>query len=274
MQLRLSKPVALAAATVAAAAVTLSASVPAFAASNNALTLQVDTVSTHGCLQTNVFTRGADQIVWRVNVLRNGAQDKAATVVVHVTHGPTIKLAYESHGTGPGTSFWAGAWTLPFNQPIGTVHYTVTANDAKSHLTGSYSPPFLVAPSELMVVPYTYNVQVTAGSGATQVAKGTVVPVKAQVTWASVSKGQTTLHPVSAGKVTAGIALEGNLNSKGQLIPAATVSLTYSTSAKAWIGSVPTANLTPGVYVIQVNAQDNVTPPNTGSGTSLAFMVQ
>jgi hypothetical protein len=37
---------------------------------------------------------------------------------------------------------------------------------------------------------------------------------------------------------------------------------------------MPTQGLKSGVYVVQVNAQDDVTPANTGTGDSLAFEVQ
>jgi hypothetical protein len=158
---------------------------------SDTLTLHVDTVSTHGCVETNTFQRGADAIVWRVAVLRNGQPDKNATVVVHVKGGPNLKLAWDPHGSGPRQSWYDNAWFLPFNQPTGTVQYTITATDTKHNASATYTPQFMLAPSELMIVPYTYGVKVDVGQGsspATTFAAGSTLPVSANVYWTTLNR--------------------------------------------------------------------------------------
>lgn len=260
----------LAAAGVAAAAFTLIATaVPAFAQSGDQLQVYADTVTNRGCLQTNVFERGLDVLVWRVNVLENGQQDKNANVTVQVKGGQSFPAAYNKQD-----GFYTAAWHLTFGQATGTVQYTVTATDGS--LTGTYSPQFMVAPSELMIVPATYGVAVKVGSSSAVPSFGakSTVPVSARVTYPVTSNSKTTLAAVTTGSATAEIGLEGNVNAKGQQIARKVFSLHYSASAKAWTGSVSTSGLQPGIYVVQVNAKDAATPANTGTGTSLAFSVR
>ncbi len=256
-----------------AGAVTMAAAtaVPAFAASGGGLMVYADTVTNVGCLQTNVFHRGVDVVVWRINVLQNGQQDKNATVTVQVKGGQTYPAPYNKQD-----GFYTAAWHEGLNTPTGTIQYTVTATDGS--LTGSYQPQFMVAPSELMIVPATYAVNVKVGSGATSLttvsAKVTSLPVTAGVNLATVSEGKTSLAPMTAGQVTAAIGLEGNVNAKGAQIVTRSAVLHYSAATKSWTGNIAIHGLKPGLYVVQVNAQDTVAPPNTGAGTSLAFQLE
>ena len=256
-----------------AAALTMvgAAATPAFAASTNGLTVYADTVTDQGCVQTNVFHRGIDGIVWRINVLQNGQQDKNATVSVQVKGGQTFKAPYNSKD-----SFYTAFWPVPINQPTGTVQYSVTATDGSA--TGSYQPQFMVAPSELMIVPATYTVNPKVGTGTKPVtlfAKTVkLIPVTAGVDLVTSSQGKISLSPMTAGTVNAQIGLEGNVNAKGEQIVNKTVAMHYNASSKTWTGNVPTAGLKAGLYVVIVNAADHVSPANTGTGTSLAFTVQ
>ena len=244
---------------------------PAFAASSGGLMVYADTVTNVGCLQTNVFHRGVDVVVWRINVLENGQQDKNATVTVQVKGGQTYKAPYNKQD-----GFYTAAWHEGLNTPTGTIQWTFSATDGS--LSGSFQPQFMVAPSELMIVPATYQVNVNVGNGAksaTVVGKNLKsLPIKASVGLALSSEGKTTFSPMTAGKVTAAIGLEGNINAKGQQIVARTVVLRYNAANKSWIGSMSMQGLKPGLYVMQANAQDTVAPPNAGTGTSLAFQLQ
>lgn len=225
--------------------------------------LEVDTVSTHGCVQTNVFNRGADGIVWRIAVLRNGKEDKNATVTVNLKSGKTYKAGWSKND-----GFYTAFWPLPFNAPTGVVSYTVTATDGSASAT--YTPPFLVTGSVLMIAPYTYAVDVSVGKNS--ITAGSSVPITANVTYTTTSKGKNVANPVKTGKVVAAIGLQGNVNAKGVLNALKTVPLQFS--GTAWTGSIPTTGLQPGLYVVQVQAQDAVTPPNQGSGTSPAFNIR
>jgi len=239
---------------------------PAMAATTaGGLTLDVDTVSTHGCVQTNVFERGGDSIVWRIAALTNGKENKSAKVVVHVVGGPTINAAWTA-----SDGFFTAAMPLAFNAKTGVVHYSVTATAGKTTVT--YQPPFFVPPSELMVVPYPYSVTVNAGNGkTTSFAAKARIPVKADVTWAGETNGKLATHPTTAGKVEAAIGLESSANSQGIIKSLKSVALRYQPASKTWSGNLATGGLKPGVYEIEVNAKDQATPPNTGTGTSLAF---
>jgi len=260
---RFSAPLAVAGALCVVAA----SAAPVFAASGG-LTVYADTVTNQGCLQTNVFHRGVDVVVWRINVLENGQQDKNATVTVQVKGGPTYSASYNKQD-----GFYTAAWHEGLTTPTGTIQWSVSATDGS--MSGSYQPQFMVAPSELMIVPASYQTTVTVGAGATSrttFGRSTKeIPVKAQVGLATSAQGKTSFAPMAQGKVTAEIGLEGNVNAKGEQIVARTATLRYNASAKAWMGNIATHGLKPGLYVVQVNAQDRAAPPNTGSGTSLAF---
>ena len=260
---------ALTGAAVAVAALTVTAA-PAFAQSGS-LTVYADTVTDQGCVQTNVFHRGVDGIVWRINVLENGTQDKNAKVTVQVKGGQTFPAAYNSKD-----GFYTAFWPLPINQAVGTIQYTVTATDGS--LSGTYTPQFMVAPSELMIVPATYGVNVNVGSGsksATSFAKTVKsIPVSAQVGITTSSQGKTSFAPMTAGTVKAAIGLEGNINAKGEQINVKVATLKYNAKTKAWTGSISTSGLKAGIYVVSVNAADTAKPANTGAGASLGFEVQ
>ena len=253
-----------------AATILAATAAPAFAQSGG-LMVYADTVTDQGCLQTNVFHRGVDGIVWRVNVIQNGQQDKNATVTVQVQGGGTFKAPFNKQD-----GFYTAYWPLPVTQKVGTIQYSVTATDGSE--SGSYVPQFMVAPSELMIVPATYAVTPKIGPAAksvTTIAKSVkTIPVSAGVNLAVNHHGTMAYTPMTSGVVTAQIGLEGNVNAKGAQIAAKTVALHYQASSKTWVGSISKAGLKPGLYVVVVNAQDHAAPANTGSGTSLAFTVQ
>jgi len=255
---------------VAIAALAVTAA-PAFAQTNQGLTVYADTVTNQGCLQTNVFHRGIDILVWRINVLKDGVQDKNAKVSVQVKGGQTFQAPYNTHD-----DFFTAAWNVPFNAKTGTIQYTVTATDGS--LSGTYTPQFMVAPSELMIVPATYGVNVNVGSGsksATSFAKTVKsIPVSAQVGITTSSQGKTSFAPMTAGTVKAAIGLEGNINAKGEQINVKVATLKYNAKTKAWTGSISTSGLKAGIYVVSVNAADTAKPANTGAGASLGFEVQ
>jgi len=269
MQLR--KNSAVFAGLAGAATLLVTCAAPAFAASGGGLTVYADTVTNVGCLQTNVFHRGIDVVVWRINVLENGQQDKNAKVTVQVKGGSTYAAAYNTKD-----GFYTAAWHEGLDTPTGTIQWSVTATDGS--MSGSYQPQFMVAPSELMIVPADYAVNVKVGSGAnsatTVAASVKALPLSASVGIATSSQSGTSFSPMTAGKVVASLGLEGNINAKGELIVARRAVLHYSAAKKAWVGDMPMHGLKSGVYVVEVDAQDTVAPPNTGSGTSLAFMVR
>jgi len=251
----------------AAATMLVATATPAFAASTPSFMVYADTVTNQGCVQTNVFHRGIDILVWRINVLQNGVQDKNAKVTVQVKGGQSYNAGYNTHD-----GFYTAAWNVPFNQPTGTIQYTVTATDGSN--TATYQPQFMVAPSELMIVPATYTVAPEVGAATkslTSFAKTVKsIPVYAKVSYPTDSG----VGYLTAGTVNAQIGLEGNVNAKGAQIVNKTVTMHYNASAKSWVGSIPTAGLKAGLYVVVVNAADHVKPANTGSNTSLAFTVQ
>ncbi len=255
----------------AAATMVVATAAPAFAASTGGLTVYADTVTDQGCVQTNVFHRGVDGIVWRINVLQNGQQDKNATVTVQVKGGKTFKAPFNTKD-----GFYTAFWPLPVTQHTGTIQYTVAATDGSA--TGSYQPQFMVAPSELMIVPATYTVNAKVGAGAKAVTlfgkAVKAIPVSAAVDLVTSSHGKTSLAPMTSGTVKAQIGLEGNINAKGEQIVNKTVAMRYNASSKTWVGSIPTAGLKAGLYVVVVNAADHAAPANTGTGTSFAFTVQ
>ncbi len=258
--------VAVGAALSLAACGSSTASTSSSSATGSRLTVYADTVTNQGCIQTNVFHRGVDILVWRINVLKNGQQDKSAKVSVQVRGGQTYKAPWNTKD-----HFYTAAWVVPFSQPTGTIQYTVTATDGSQ--TATYQPQFMVAPSELMIVPATYSVTATVGSETNSqsvFAASASIPVFAKVTYPTDS-GSASL---TAGKVVAEIGQQGNVDSHGNLVAAKTVTLSYRASAKAWTASIPASGLAAGLYVVQVNAQDGVNPPNTGSSTSPAFEVQ
>jgi hypothetical protein len=260
MHFNLLKRLALAGTIAAAASVAVVAGPAVTMASSSTFVVEVDTVATGTCVETNTFERGGgNAIVWRIAVLKNGQEDKSAKVELKVKGGATFKASWDKSG------FWTVAWFLPMNAPTGIVNYTVTATDG--NLSATYSPPWLVQPSELTIAPYTYGVAVSVGK------VGASIPVRADVTYAATtSSGKATTDPMTSGNVTAEVALQGNVNAKGQLNAVKTVSLHYS--GGAWTGSIPVSGLKAGLYVVQVHAADHYSPPNTGSGTSLAFSVK
>ena len=228
------------------------------------LSVWADTVSsTRGCTVDNVFPRG-DLIVFRAEAMLNGVEDPSAQLVVHIDHGPTLKMAYGAHGKGAkAPHFWSAAWPLPLTQPTGIVNYTIVATD---HGRTATWQQFQVPPSMLTIVPYTYTVNVTAQS------VGKRLQVEAAVDQMVTQKnGSVEAQPMTKGQAVAELGLEGNVDSTGSLIAARRINLRYDAAKKAWVGSTFLGRLGHGLYVVVVSAQDNVPTPNTGTGQSLAL---
>ena len=236
----------------------------AFAQGAPTLSITADTVSsTRGCIETNVFER-SDLVVFRAEAFLNGKEDPAAKLAVHIQNGPTLPMTYGAHGQGANAPhFWSAAWPIPLTEPTGIVNYTITAQADGETATWQQFP---VPPSMLTVVPYQYTVTVHAQP------VGNTVRVEAAVDQTVTNKaGKIVDIAMAKGKVVAELGLEGNVDTQGALIAAKTARLAYNPAKKAWVGTISAAGLAHGLYVVVVNAQDTVAPPNTGTGTSLAF---
>lgn len=102
------------------------------------------------CTQTNVYTRGEQQ-VFRVWGTVAGTGDILSTenvkyAYVSIPGTTNIKLNWGSHGSATNKVwFWAAAWNLPADYPLGDVTAKIvfkTEDDA----VGSYEYKFTVVP--------------------------------------------------------------------------------------------------------------------------------
>ena len=82
------------------------------------------------CVLQSRFMRG-EAVAWRTRILQaNGtpADDKVLkSVVVELGNGQKVSLEYGPHGNPPTDYFWANSWTIPQNQPTGSLGYKIVA---------------------------------------------------------------------------------------------------------------------------------------------------
>lgn len=105
------------------------------------------------CVLNNQYKR-KEAVAWRIRILQPDgevATDKQLkSVTIELGNGQKIPAHYGPHGMPPTDYFWSIFWTVPDNQPTGTVGYKVVAvmNDG----TSVEWKPFNRPTTELMVV--------------------------------------------------------------------------------------------------------------------------
>jgi hypothetical protein len=120
---------------------------------NSDLVLYIDTVNGTrpagaaprpvGCTQNNIFKRGEQPVfrVWGVD-LSSGeilSPDNVDAASVSIPGQPDLQLPYGAHGnTGAKVGFYANAWNVPKDYPLGDVTAKVTFKTV-SGKTGTYS---------------------------------------------------------------------------------------------------------------------------------------
>ncbi|MCL8209189.1 MAG: LysM peptidoglycan-binding domain-containing protein [Actinomycetia bacterium] len=129
----------------------------------------------------------------------------------------------------------------------------------------------------MTIVPATYAVTVSVTANqhpATTVTPGQPLTIVARVgRTVETGPNQTAFVPLTTGSVTATVGPEAALSEQGQLKQGHSVALQYDPASQTWTGTAATDDLSPGFYVVQVQAADTVTPPNTGTGNSAIFAV-
>ena len=125
------------------------------APANTDLVLYIDTVNGTrpagaaprpvGCTQNNVFKRGEQSVfrVWGVDMTTGQilSPDNVSTAVVSIAGQPDLQLPYGAHGD-PGfkVGFFANAWNIPKDYPLGDVQAKVTfTTDAGKSATYTYT---------------------------------------------------------------------------------------------------------------------------------------
>jgi hypothetical protein len=102
------------------------------------------------CTQTNVYTRGEQQ-VFRVWGTVAGTGDILSTenvkyAYVSIPGTPNIKLNWGSHGSATNKVwFWAAAWNLPADYPLGDVTAKIVFK-TEDDTFGQYDYKFTVVP--------------------------------------------------------------------------------------------------------------------------------
>jgi len=105
------------------------------------------------CVLVNQYKR-KEAVAFRIRILEpngNVADDKAIKGVdVVLGNGQKLAAKYGGHGMPPTDFFWSLFWTIPDNQPTGTIGYKVVAtmNDGSSVEWKPFNRPT----TELMVV--------------------------------------------------------------------------------------------------------------------------
>ena len=103
-----------------------------------------------GCTQTNVYTRG-EQEVFRVWGTVAGSGDILSTenvkyAYVSIPGVPNMKLNWGSHGSVTNKVwFWSAAWILPADYPLGDVTAKVVFK-TEDDTFGTYAYKFTVVP--------------------------------------------------------------------------------------------------------------------------------
>lgn len=122
---------------------------------NTDLVLYIDTVNGTrpagaaprpvGCTQNNVFKRGEQPVfrVWGVDMTTGQilSPDNVDTATVSIPGQPDIQLPYGAHGNpGAQVGFYANAWNVPKDYPLGEVQAKVTfKTDAGKSATYLYT---------------------------------------------------------------------------------------------------------------------------------------
>jgi hypothetical protein len=102
------------------------------------------------CTQTNVYTRGEQQ-VFRVWGTVAGTGDILSTenvkyAYVSIPGTPNIKMSWGSHGSATNKVwFWAAAWNLPADYPLGDVTAKIVFK-TEDDTFGTYDYKFTVVP--------------------------------------------------------------------------------------------------------------------------------
>ncbi len=225
------------------------------------LTVRGDTARLPSGGRVTVVRRG-EAVVFRAEVERDGRPAHDVDVRVRVAHGPTLPMARAARGAG---HFVSTPWTVPMSCPTGPVAYSVTAEDRGGGAVATWSP-FPAPRTALTVVPYPYavQVQVTPLAHAVQVAATVTRSV-------ALAGSRVAAEPMSAGGAVASIGFDHNVGAGGVLRAMRSTRLTYEPASGMWTGLIATAGLVPGLYVVQVRAQDLVATPNAGTGLSDPF---
>jgi len=104
-----------------------------------------------GCTQTNVYTRGEQQVfrVWGT-VAGSGdvlSTENVAYAYVTVPGTPNLKLNWGAHGaTTNRVYFWTAAWILPADYPLGEATAKVVFKTEEGTF-GTYEYKFTVVPA-------------------------------------------------------------------------------------------------------------------------------
>jgi hypothetical protein len=103
-----------------------------------------------GCTQTNVFRRGEQLVVraWGFDLATGDllTNDNVDTASFSVPGQPAVTLNWGTHGaTGQKVYFWANAWNIPTDYPLGDVTITVTFKTVDGK-TGTFAYPITVNP--------------------------------------------------------------------------------------------------------------------------------
>jgi len=108
-----------------------------------------------GCVLASQYMR-QEHVVWRVRVLNAAGEnvdgEGLQSLVVRLSDGQEFPARFGQHPRGKHTdAFWATSWGIPADYPTGTVTYKVIATSLDGN-TVEWEP-FIVAPSQLTVIP-------------------------------------------------------------------------------------------------------------------------
>jgi hypothetical protein len=105
------------------------------------------------CVLNNQYKR-KEAVAFRIRIMEPGgevATDKQLkSVTIELGNGQKIPAHYGPHGMPPTDYFWSFFWTVPDNQPTGTIGYKIVAvtNDGSTVEWKPFNRPT----TELMVV--------------------------------------------------------------------------------------------------------------------------
>lgn len=110
-------------------------------------------VAERSCILNNRYPKNS-QIVWRARVYdpKTGdlMDDKTiSTLQVKLANETVVSMKYGAHPKGGQEFYWTGSWTVPMDQPTGTLGYSVAAT-ASDGRTGEFTQ--LNVPTSLMTI--------------------------------------------------------------------------------------------------------------------------